>query len=118
MSPLLWCREVEEDEELSLDAVHIREQLEKKLSDIGKTAAMVDYIGGDNASVNKKLASDMNIPFVGCASNRLNLVKLMTDDEGQNTALITKDHEFMKVVKNSSKTYGHYQSEWFAQTRT
>jgi hypothetical protein len=44
---------------------------------------MVDYIGGDNASVNKKLASDMNIPFVGCASHRLNLaVKLMTDDEG------------------------------------
>jgi hypothetical protein len=49
---------------------------------------------------------------VGCASNRLNLdVKLMTDDEGQNTALITKVHEFMKVLKKSSKTYGHYQLE-------
>jgi hypothetical protein len=32
------------------------------------------------------------------SANRLNLaVKLMTDDEGQNTALITKVHEFMKV---------------------
>jgi hypothetical protein len=96
---------MEEGEELLLDAAHMKTQLETKLREIGKTTAMIDYIGGDNATVNKKFASDMNVPFVGCASHRLNLaVKLLTDDDGNFAALIGKVNEFMKVLKTLPST--------------
>ena len=39
----------------------------------GKSVENVLFIVGDNASVNMSLAEKMGVPFIGCASHRLNL---------------------------------------------
>ena len=54
-------------------ATDIQELLQDQLGSYQKSIQSIDYIGGDNCAVNVKLARNLNLPLVGCASHRLNL---------------------------------------------
>lgn len=54
-------------------AADIQQNLAQHLALIGKKTQNIDYIVGDNCQVNKRLANNLRVPFVGCASHRLNL---------------------------------------------
>ena len=44
-----------------------------ELDNIGKSKSCIHVIGADNASVCRRLARLMNVPFNGCRSHRLSL---------------------------------------------
>ena len=55
----------------SADA-HVR-FFEDVLESYGKSIENVLFFSGDNCSTNRKIANDLDLPLVGCASHRLNL---------------------------------------------
>jgi len=56
--------------------------LDSTLASYKRSRADVQYLVCDNCSVNKRLAKDLGVPMVGCASHRLNLaVKMFMDSE-------------------------------------
>lgn len=122
---LLTCDVLEKNEAgaVRLSAENIVNQLTRKLILINKNLSQIDYIGGDNASVNIKVAKLINVPFVGCASHRLALaVKLLTDKNIANRNVILKVHTLMKKLRtiiNRSilREYTHLAPEIRNQTR-
>ncbi len=54
-------------------AADIGDLLINELRTLDKTLHNVDYLCGDNCPVNRKLAEISDLPFIGCASHRLNL---------------------------------------------
>lgn len=91
---------------IKLNAENVKNEIIQKLHEINKEAIMIDCIIGDNASVNKKVAKLLHVPFIGCASHRLALsVKLITEKLVSNKNAINKVHNLMKSLrslKNSS----------------
>jgi hypothetical protein len=86
---------------MKFTAEKIKEQLMSKLDRIGKSVDMIDYLGGDNALVNVKLSKLLKVPYVGCASHRLNLaVRLIADVDKDNLRLINKVTDLMKSLKS------------------
>lgn len=76
----------------------------------GKTLKSVDFLVGDNCSVNKKIARLMKIPLIGCALHRLNLAveKLFETEEIATLLKIVK--EFMsglRSLKNANVMRSH-----------
>ncbi|KAE8996964.1 hypothetical protein PF011_g15695 [Phytophthora fragariae] len=67
MAPII--QELNDD----LSARTHREYLAGVLETFGKALSDCVYLVGDNCSVNKRLATIMQVPLVGCASHRLNL---------------------------------------------
>ena len=69
-----------------------------------KSPDSIDYLCGDNAPVNIKVAELFDRPFVGCASHRLNLAVVHCFYEEKYDILINKVSAVMSHLKNSLKS--------------
>eukprot|EP00733_Pompholyxophrys_punicea_P000830 Pompholyxophrys_punicea_v1_NODE_313_length_2295_cov_18.692411.p1 type:complete len:169 gc:universal NODE_313_length_2295_cov_18.692411:1111-1617(+) len=93
-----------------------KEFIESVLVDIyGKSLADVGYLVEDNVSTNKHLADLMGVPFIGCASHRLNLaVNLMLEPHEPSLDAINSLMKKLSSLKKScsletkNKTYANY----------
>jgi len=85
-------------------ATDIRHLIDYQLQLYSKSTNSIDYIGGDNAPVNIKVAELLNKPFVGCASHRLNLAVVHTFYTERHQFLIQKVSNVMSHLKNSLKS--------------
>ncbi|KAF1788456.1 Ribonuclease H-like domain [Phytophthora cactorum] len=73
-TPLLCMAPLLNEPDDDLSAVAHMEFLANMLPrDFGKQLQQCVFIVGDNCSVNRRLATLVNVPLVGCASHRLNL---------------------------------------------
>jgi len=90
-----------------MSAKQHQEDLRIALSRIDKTFRNVVALIGDNCSVNKKLARDIGIPLVGCASHRFNLaVSAFLDGNATYAPILTKVNDVMvklRTLKNAAK---------------
>jgi hypothetical protein len=94
----------DEDRATFFAAEDIYRTLTHRLEIFGKTCQNIDYLGGDNCSVNKKLSRLLDVPFVGCASHRLNLAVKNYLDQPTIAPIINKVNSLMKSLlslKNS-----------------
>ncbi|ETO62560.1 hypothetical protein F444_19540 [Phytophthora nicotianae P1976] len=72
-TPLLCMAPLMNEPDDDLSAVAHREFLANMLSrDFGKQLDQCVFLVGDNCSVNKRLATLIGVPLIGCASHRLN----------------------------------------------
>jgi hypothetical protein len=91
-----------------LSAVKIKDRLIETLGRIGKGAAMIDYLGGVNESIDLRVAHLLQVPYISCATQRLNLAvqKLIRDTEGggevANSSLVKRVAELMKALHTST----------------
>ena len=66
------------------------------LSVFNKSVSNLIFMIGDNCSTNVKIAQDLKLPFIGCASHRLKLaVKFYIEKEEH---IVRKIHELMKKL--------------------
>ncbi len=68
------------------------------LEQFEKNVHQIDYLGGDNCSVNHKVAHILHVPFVGCASHRLNLAVKTYFSQNCIKNLIEKVNHLMVVM--------------------
>ena len=89
------------DETSQNAAAHV-EHLTEILAEYSVDKTNVAFMVLDNCAVNCKIASDMDIPMIGCASHRLNLaVQKHVFERVSDT--ITKVHELMKKLKRGTR---------------
>lgn len=84
-------------------AAHV-EYFKGILSMYEKTIDCIDFIIGDNCSVNKKVAKTLKIPLIGCAAHRLNLAVEKLFEEEDIAALLETVKTFMcdlRTLRNS-----------------
>ena len=65
ISPLL--------DETTLTAESHQQLIESTLQQYNRDVTSLQFIVGDNCNLNKRIATNLNKHFVGCASHRLNL---------------------------------------------
>ena len=89
------------DEE-SMSASAHKDFLEAVLSFYNTATANIIFITGDNCSINTCFADLLNIPFIGCASHRLNLA--VQQFLSNNDSAIEKVHAVMKKLRSVKKS--------------
>ena len=101
---MIQSEDEEDDHAISFAAEEIKTTLEYRLHEVGKSLENIDYLGGADCTVNKKLSGLLGVPFIGCASNRLNLAIQTYLAQSPNASLISKVNNLMKALmsfKNS-----------------
>lgn len=106
---LLCCGpqdEIDEDNpnEVDFTAENIGDYIYDELQLVGRDFSSIEFLAGDNCSVNKKLATKLKVPLLGCNSHRLNLA--MKASYSENEGLINKINDLMielRTLKNASK---------------
>ena len=85
------------DEE-NFDAASNKDFIGYVLGLFNKSFDNLIFLVGDNASVNKRLADLLQVPFIGCASHRFNLAfkDFLVSFEGT----LTKINDLMKTLRN------------------
>ena len=99
MAPLV--NEPEDDHSAATHRVFLENMLER---DFGKSLDDCLFVVGDNCSVNRRLATLMGVPLVGCASHRLNLaVQEYMREHEDNLAVIQALMVKLKTLRQSAK---------------
>jgi hypothetical protein len=116
---LLSCGVQEEDEEsdsMDFTAESIGDYIFDELQLLGCDFNAIEFISGDNTSVNPRLARlieehiGVPVPLIGCASHKLNLAVDIFVDQAIYAPLVTKVANLMKqlrTLKNASKLRRH-----------
>ena len=71
----------------------------------------VSFLVGDNCSVIRKMARDLQIPLIGCASHRLNLAVKMLIETKYNT-VVEKVHTLMVSLKSLNNAVALRRLAW------
>jgi hypothetical protein len=87
------------------------EFIQATLNWYGRSIDDVLFFVGDNCNVNKRLATHLSVPLVGCASHRLNLA--VKEIHSEMKEIIDKINAFMVKWKKSLKLGG-----WFRKRTT
>ena len=75
---------------------HLR-HISKVMSSSGRASEDILCLVGDNSAVNKKMATDLGVPILGCASHKFNLaVRMWIKSQPQLTTIINKVSLVMK----------------------
>ena len=115
---LLSCAPLLNQADYSADS-HV-DYLAATLGLYGKTFSNVEAFSGDNCSTNKRVASLLNIPLIGCASHRLNLAaQLIFEQFSLEIDKVNKLMVDLRSLKNRAKLRmeTHLQPEIRNQTR-
>ncbi|KAG3044645.1 hypothetical protein PC121_g21778 [Phytophthora cactorum] len=104
-TPLLCMASLLNEPDDDLSAVAHMEFLANMLPrDFGKQLQQCVFIVGDNCSVNRRLATLVNGPLVGCASHRLNLaVQQQLEDHEDNLAEVQALMIKLRTLTQSAK---------------
>ena len=84
-------------DQTSFTAASIKQFLETVMEAYGKTLNDVAFIVADNTTTNRCVADNLLVPFVGCASHRLNLACKMFLEKCE--PIISKIEQLMKKLK-------------------
>jgi hypothetical protein len=87
------------DEE-NLSASSYNDAWDETLKLYGKDSSHIMFIIGDNCNVNIKAADIYGVPFIGCASHRLNLAIKMWLDEFSTKRVLDKINELSKKLRS------------------
>ncbi|CAG8540943.1 46495_t:CDS:2 [Gigaspora margarita] len=95
------------------NADHTLGFFEDVLKSYGKSVENVLFFSDDNCSTNRKIANDLDLPLVGCASHRLNLtvndlisdaVKTILDNATSWMSVMKMIERFMELVPHVTQT--------------
>ena len=91
-------------DESELNAENHVDFIKSTLQLFGKSCENLQFITGDNASVNNKICKMLGVPLIGCYSHRLNLaVNLFLQESGANP-ILTKINELMKKMSGLKRS--------------
>ncbi|RHY18350.1 hypothetical protein DYB32_010395 [Aphanomyces invadans] len=88
----------ETDEVVSHTAKKHVQWIGKQLSKFKRMSSCISFVVADNCSVNKKMATDMEVPLLGCASHRFNLA-VQDHMKGEFGDLLGRVQSVMKACK-------------------
>jgi hypothetical protein len=73
MQSLLSMRPLLAEEIVGMTATDHLRHISKVMSSYGRASEDILCFVGDNCAVNKKMAADLGVPLLGCASHKFNL---------------------------------------------
>ncbi len=94
---LLSMRPLLAEEIVGMTATDHLRHISKVMSSCGRASEDILCFVGDNCAVNKKMAADLGVPLLGCASHKFNLaVRLWIKSQPQLAMTISKVSLIMK----------------------
>jgi hypothetical protein len=97
MQSLLSMRPLLAEEIVGMTATDHLRHISKVMSSYGRASEDILCFVGDNCAVNKKMAADLGVPLLGCASHKFNLaVRLWIKSQPQLAMIINKVSLVMK----------------------
>ena len=92
------------DEDIDFTAESIGDYIFDELNLVGRNFDNIEFVAGDNCSVNRKLARLLRVPLLGCASHKLNLaVSKLYEGEDDLLDVVQNLMKKLRTLKNSSR---------------